>query len=448
MKPLCFVLMPFGRKPAGDGRVVDFDAVYRELIQPAIEAAGLEPLRADQEITGGLIHKAMFERLILCEYAVADMTTANANVFYELGVRHTTRSFTTVPVFAAGWGQLPFDVNGLRAVPYQLGTDGAPATAAADSAVLSARLQAARDGDPASDSPVFQLLEGFPDIQRLKTDVFRDRVRYAEGLKQRLAAARDSKNLDALQAIEASLGTVADADAAVVVDLLLSYRALSAWPRMIELVAHLAQPLARTVLVQEQLGFALNRAGRSLEAERVLRDVIQQHGASSETCGLLGRVYKDRWEAALAAGQAPLARGLLEQAIATYLQGFEADWRDAYPGVNALTLMELRDPPDPRQAELLPVVTYAVRRRILTGKPDYWDQATLLELAVLARDPSAGNAALAHALAALREPWEAETTARNLRLIRAARERRGDVLVWAGEIENALGQVAGPERHA
>jgi tetratricopeptide (TPR) repeat protein len=448
MKPLCFVLMPFGRKPAGDGRVVDFDAVYRELIQPAIEAAGLEPLRADQEITGGLIHKAMFERLILCEYAVADMTTANANVFYELGVRHTTRSFTTVPVFAAGWGQLPFDVNGLRAVPYQLGTDGAPATAAADSAVLSARLQAARDGDPASDSPVFQLLEGFPDIQRLKTDVFRDRVRYAEGLKQRLAAARDSKNLDALQAIEASLGTVADADAAVVVDLLLSYRALSAWPRMIELVAHLAQPLARTVLVQEQLGFALNRAGRSLEAERVLRDVIQQHGASSETCGLLGRVYKDRWEAALAAGQAPLARGLLEQAIATYLQGFEADWRDAYPGVNALTLMELRDPPDPRQAELLPVVTYAVRRRILTGKPDYWDQATLLELAVLARDPSAGNAALAHALAALREPWEAETTARNLRLIRAARERRGDVLVWAGEIENALGQVVGPERHA
>jgi tetratricopeptide (TPR) repeat protein len=448
MKPLCFVLMPFGRKPAGDGRVVDFDAVYRELIQPAIEAAGLEPLRADQEITGGLIHKAMFERLILCEYAVADMTTANANVFYELGVRHTTRSFTTVPVFAAGWGQLPFDVNGLRAVPYQLGTDGAPATAAADSAVLSARLQAARDGDPASDSPVFQLLEGFPDIQRLKTDVFRDRVRYAEGLKQRLAAARDSKNLDALQAIEASLGTVADADAAVVVDLLLSYRALSAWPRMIELVAHLAQPLARTVLVQEQLGFALNRAGRSLEAERVLRDVIQQHGASSETCGLLGRVYKDRWEAALAAGQAPLARGLLEQAIATYLQGFEADWRDAYPGVNALTLMELRDPPDPRQAELLPVVTYAVRRRILTGKPDYWDQATLLELAVLARDPSAANAALTHALAAVREPWEPETTARNLRLIRAARERRGDVLVWAGEIENALGQVVGPERHA
>lgn len=450
MKPLCFVLMPFGRKPAGDGRVVDFDAVYTTLIQPAIEAAGLEPLRADQESSGGLIHKAMFERLILCEYAVADLTTANANVFYELGVRHSTRSFTTVPVFAAAWGQLPFDVNGLRAEPYQLGADGTPAAAAADIALLSARLQAARDADPATDSPLYQLVDGFPDIQRLKTDVFRERVRYAEALKRRLATARDSHDAAALQGVEAELGTVAEADAAVVVDLLLSYRAVKAWASMIDLVARIAQPLTRTVLVQEQLGFALNRAGRSAEAERVLREVIQQHGASSETCGLLGRVYKDRWEAALAAaqaapagGQSALARGLLDQAIATYLQGFEADWRDAYPGVNALTLMELRDPPDPRQAELLPVVTYAVRRRVASGKPDYWDHATLLELAVLSRDQAAADAALAQAMAAVREPWEPETTARNLRLIREARARRGGVLAWADAVERELMQAAG-----
>ncbi len=59
MKPLCFVLMPFGCKPTHDGRMVDFDAVYTKLIKPAIDATGLEPLRADQEMTGGLIHKAM-----------------------------------------------------------------------------------------------------------------------------------------------------------------------------------------------------------------------------------------------------------------------------------------------------------------------------------------------------------------------------------------------------
>ena len=41
----------------------------------------------------------MFERLVLCEYAVADLTTANANVFYELGVRHAVRPFSTVLLF-------------------------------------------------------------------------------------------------------------------------------------------------------------------------------------------------------------------------------------------------------------------------------------------------------------------------------------------------------------
>jgi hypothetical protein len=79
--PLCFVLMPFGKKASSDGSVIDFDKVYSNLISPAICQAKLEPIRADQETTGGIIHKPMFERLILCPFAVADLTTANANVY-------------------------------------------------------------------------------------------------------------------------------------------------------------------------------------------------------------------------------------------------------------------------------------------------------------------------------------------------------------------------------
>jgi hypothetical protein len=48
-----------------------------------------------------------------------------------------------------------------------------------------------------------------------------------------------------------------------------------------------------------ELGFALNRLNRREEAEATLRAVINEHGASSETNGLLGRVYKDRWEEAV-----------------------------------------------------------------------------------------------------------------------------------------------------
>jgi tetratricopeptide (TPR) repeat protein len=197
-------------------------------------------------------------------------------------------------------------------------------------------------------------------------------------------------------------------------------------------------PIRQTAMVQEQLGFALNRAGRGDEAEIVLLDVLRARGPSSETYGLLGRVYKDRWEAALAKGSRLEARGLLEKAIDAYLRGFEADWRDAYPGINAVTLMELRDPPDPRREALVPVVRYAVERKIASGKPDYWDYATRVELAVLAGDAGAAEAALGDALAVVRERWEPETTARNLRLIREARERRGGAPAWTKVIEDEL----------
>ncbi len=429
--------MPFGKKPAGDGRVVDFDAVYSELIKPAVEAAELEPLRADEEEAGGIIHKPMFERLILCEYAVADLTTANANVFYELGLRHAVRSWATQLLFADGWGQLPFDVALLRALPYQLAANGRPSNAGTVGPALTQRLQEAREA--ATDSPLYQLIDGFPDIQHLKTDVFRDRVRYAEKVKAQLATARDTSE-DAVAAIGMQLGEIALADAAVVVDLFLSYRAVKAWEKMIDLVGRMAAPLAETVMVREQLGLALNRSGRSEEAERVLLKLIERRGPSSETYGILGRVYKDRWEAADKAGKTMLARGLLDKATDAYLKGFETDWRDAYPGVNAVTLMELKDPPDDRQAGLLPVIAFAVERRIAAGVPDYWDYATRLELAVLAREQAVAEAALAQALTRVREPWEPETTARNLRLIREARERQNEPVDWIVQIENELGQ--------
>jgi hypothetical protein len=84
------------------------------------------------------------------------------------------------------------------------------------------------------------------------------------------------------------------------------------------------------------------------------------------------------------------------------------------------------------------VVRYAAERRLAAGTSDYWDYATLLELAVLARDHDAAAEALDTALDAVREPWEPESTANNLALIRRARERRGEADTWAKEIEDTL----------
>jgi tetratricopeptide (TPR) repeat protein len=439
--PLCFILMPFGKKPTNTGLMIDFDAIYRDLIASAITESGLEPLRADEEMAGGIIHKPMFERLILCEYAIADLTTANANVFYELGVRHAVRPWSTVLLFAKGSGQLPFDVAPLRAMAYILNEEGLPKDIEANKTEIVKRLKNIKenqDQDALVDSPIFQLVEGFPDIDHTKTDVFRDRVQYSASIKKQISDAR-KQGKDALINLEKQLGDIKNLESGVVIDLFLTYRAVKAWQEMINLVQKMSSPLSNTIMVQEQLALALNRNGQGEEAERALLELLERRGPSSETYGILGRVYKDRWETAYKNGDEILASGLLDKSIEAYLKGFEADWRDAYPGINAITLMEIKEPPDPRRTQLISVVEYSVGRRIATGKPDYWDYATLLELAILGKDKQKAIKSLSSALTLLRESWEAETTLRNLRLISEARERRQEAPVeWTKQIEQAL----------
>ncbi|HXH90293.1 MAG TPA: TRAFs-binding domain-containing protein, partial [Thermoanaerobaculia bacterium] len=361
--PLCFVLMPFGDKTDAAGKIIKFDEVYKQVIQPAISDAGMMPIRADEELTRGMIHKPMFERLILCDFAVADLTTANANVFYELGVRHAVRPGATVLLFAAG-GRLPFDAAPLRSVPYDLSDTGVPADAATARAELTKQLKHIREARD-DDSPIFDLLKPFPSaIDHLKTNTFQDQVALTQQMEEQL---RSAKTADELKTFEANLGALDGVESAILVKLFLSYRDAKAWQSMIDLAAAMPEPLRRTVMIREQLGLALNRAGKSDDAEHVLTTLIQERGGSSETYGILGRVYKDRWQKAT---NNFIAKGELNRAIDAYLKGFESDWRDAFPGVNAVTLMEVRNPPDPRRLDILPIVRYAASRRVSAGSPD------------------------------------------------------------------------------
>lgn len=447
-RPLCFVLMPFGQKPdPRGGPPIDFDAIYERGLKLAIKDAGLEPIRADAERTGGIVHKAMFERLLLCEFAVADLTTGSANVFYELGVRHAVRQRTTLPVFAQGHLP-PFDLNLVRCLPYRLGKHNAfgDEEAAAFRNAVGERLTTLKGEHFAAstDSPVFQLVDTLepPDIDRLRTDTFRDQLRYEKKAKAALRAARATGDPAQLQRFENSLGeSLLDEELDVLVDLFISYRALDAWQPMVDLHERLPEVLKRTRMIAEQLGFALNRLGQREAAEAVLERVVSDYGRSSETNGLLGRIHKDRWQEAHAAGRELEARGHLKRAIAAYTAGFEADLRDAYPGVNAVTLLELEgsEPSLREQHRMLPVVRFAAEQRLKAAEDtDYWAHATLVELAVLARDPEGAATHLGDALAAVRESWEPETTANNLRMIRDARGGTENAEAWLDEIIEAI----------
>lgn len=427
--------MPYHAVQDDEGEQIDFRAVYDQLIAPSITEAGMEPLRADEDPESrGIFQKSMFERLVVCEFAVADLSTGNANVYYELGVRHALRPYSTVLLFREDY-RLPLDVAHGSAERYRLDPDGKPVDVEETRARLVSRLRAAREARV--DSPVHQLVTGLPvvEVDHERIDSFRVHADREEQLRRALEQA-GRQGVEQIRRVETALGRTEDLDVRTAIDLLLTYRSRSGWSDMVRLVRGLAKPVARVELIQQAYVWALNRCGEDGEAERLADDLVRQR-PSSETYGLLGRIYKDRWVRAVS----PVRRaGFLGKAINNYVKGFEADWRDPYPGINAVTLLSLSSPPDPRLAELLPVVSYASAQRLSRKDrdPHYWDHATDLALAVLASDQQKAHAALECALAVVRDPLEPETTARDLSFVSDAMRARGENATWVDEIVEEL----------
>jgi tetratricopeptide (TPR) repeat protein len=125
---ICFVIMPFGEKDVVDDkgrtRKVDFDPIYRDIFEPAIrlvpvpEGGTLVARRTDQDFFTGDIAQDMFEYLEYSRMALTDITGLNPNVLYELGVRHRARQSGTV-TFRQPGVKLPFDINQIKAFPYE-----------------------------------------------------------------------------------------------------------------------------------------------------------------------------------------------------------------------------------------------------------------------------------------------------------------------------------------
>jgi hypothetical protein len=109
---VCFVVMGFGKKTDFEtGRTLDLDKTYQNIIKPAVAAAGLKCVRADDIVHSGLIDVPMYDQLLKADLVIADLSTANKNAFYELGIRHALRPFTTIVICEDGFKTPPFDVN-------------------------------------------------------------------------------------------------------------------------------------------------------------------------------------------------------------------------------------------------------------------------------------------------------------------------------------------------
>lgn len=108
MKQSCFVIMPFSKT---DNHDEDYwTDHYEKFLKPTIELSGLYEVHRSKALSGDIL-KQIITDLVVSKVVVADLTDANPNVYWELGVR---QSFMhgTITIAEADKTKLPFDMGG------------------------------------------------------------------------------------------------------------------------------------------------------------------------------------------------------------------------------------------------------------------------------------------------------------------------------------------------
>lgn len=155
-----FVVRPFGKKKDLAGNEIDFEAVHDKLIGPSLKEAGLVGGTAGVIVEPGNIREDVFALIIEADLVICDITIHNANVFYELGIRHALRKNRTVMIKGKPAADAPvFDLLTDRYQSYDLAE---PEKAKNDLVkVIKAALSSIRD----TDSPIFKMVPTLPEAE-------------------------------------------------------------------------------------------------------------------------------------------------------------------------------------------------------------------------------------------------------------------------------------------
>lgn len=108
MKQSCFVIMPFSKTENHDEDY--WTNHYEKFIKPIIELSGLYEVHRSKAISGDIL-KQIITDLVVSKLVVADLTDANPNVYWELGVRQSFKH-GTITIAEAEKTELPFDLGG------------------------------------------------------------------------------------------------------------------------------------------------------------------------------------------------------------------------------------------------------------------------------------------------------------------------------------------------
>ncbi len=328
-KTRAFIIRPFGKKKG-----LDFDRIEQELIGPALMQAGVDG-RTTLDILGqGNIRVDMFQRLLTADLVVADLSIHNANVFYELGIRHALRDKRTLLV-RCRIDKFPFDLETDRYFVYE------KENPTQSLELLVKALQQTLSSEKV-DSPVFHLLPGlvaqnpgrflpvplefqevveaavankqFGDLELLAEEV--QNLEWAmEGLR---VIGRAQMNMNSFEGARMTWEAVEKAN-----------------PQDIEANTWLGT-------VYQRLG---NLAQSDQALARVLTDEEISVSQQAEVHALLGRNAKTQWLAEWDEQPEQIRQPLalrspfLEKSATSYFQAFQSDLNHFYSGLNALAML-------------------------------------------------------------------------------------------------------------
>lgn len=337
-----FIVRPFGKKGA-----VDFNRVDAELIQPAMRGAGVAGGTTELIARSGNIRLDMFERLVLADLVIADISVNNANVFYELGIRHALRHRPTILIRfrgselatgpAAQPDDVPFDLRTDRYLQYDVGN-----LAGSVPALTNVIRETLRADNP--DSPVYLLLPKLtpPALEKLRG--------VPEEFREALQIASDKNDLPRLGLLAEEIG---DFEWAAMGRRLVgnAFFAKGAWAGARTWFEAVREDLPDDQEANLRLSTIYQKIGDVAESNAAIERVLDHDqlpaNVRAERRALLASNLKtqwiETWQAAPAAERAATALlNFPSMAVDAYDAGFVEDQNHFYAGLNSLSLRTLQ----------------------------------------------------------------------------------------------------------
>jgi hypothetical protein len=353
-----FIVRPFHTQEG-----IDFDRVEKDLIAPALSACGIEGRTTGEITRQGNIREDMFRLLVVSDVVIADISIHNANVFYELGVRHGLRDRHTLLIRAEGSkDKHPFDLQTDRYFLY----DEANPESKLDELITALKSTLASSG---RDSPVFQLLPRLKPHDRYALTIvpwdFQEDVARARHAGRRGDLRLLAEEAHGFEWGSAGLRLVGEAQFQIRAlggakesfealrridpdDFQANYRLGTIYQKLAGSAGSSDAKMDAIALSEQAITRVLARTKPPTDRDESPAEAAERRFRRAEGYSLLGSNAKTRWmedwpQSTVDACRAKALRSPhLGTSIQHYLSGFAEDLDSFYPGINALAMLRIQ----------------------------------------------------------------------------------------------------------